>query len=604
MPARKPQTRCRRRTGLTLIEMLVATAVTLLLVGALTQAFQIVGTAVGKNRALLEMAGQLRGVGIRLETDLSMVTVPMTPWPQPGVGKGYFEYVEGWDHDGSPYLIGNTSFGDIDDLLMFTAQSEGEPFVGVRRLFNATGISALESTQAEIAWWSTLTDSNLNGSIDPDLGEDFTIYRRVLLIRPDLWTDLNGNGTEDTGESRLVARLPRPTVVTPNPTYDITDQTDLNRLKNDLLQFYAENDISVRIVRSLSGVDLTLRLVPNSLEDLTRREYRFAHSRIVAENPVSPGNLRYYPRVFPDHIDRDATSATSLPLVRQPDLINAPFVEPGLIKAGLYQGEDVILPHATAFDLRAFDPFAVVAANSGQDIGWGVAGFDDNSSGTTDETAEAGWSGSDDQAVGPGDPGYLVAPAPGLAALSPGRAVVPIGRGAFVDLFYTTKLHQDSSGLYSYILIDGLPASTPLPSPPHSPPPPPPPFSSVNDPSAYASTYYSHFSGAPRTFVNGGSSWLGIYDTLALTATSLAVYDTWSFDYEVDGVDQDGDSDTDEGSDGLDTDTSNGVDDVLERETSPPYPYPLRGLQARIRLIEHDTRQIRQVTVESDFTPE
>jgi hypothetical protein len=48
----------------------------------------------------------------------------------------------------------------------------------------------------------------------------------------------------------------------------------------------------------------------------------------------------------------------------------------------------------------------------------------------------------------------------------------------------------------------------------------------------------------------------------------------------------------------------NGIDDELERETSPPYPIPLRGIQVRVRIIDPDSRQVRQMTVASDFTPE
>ncbi len=88
-----------------------------------------------------------------------------------------------------------------------------------------------------------------------------------------------------------------------------------------------------------------------------------------------------------------------------------------------------------------------------------------------------------------------------------------------------------------------------------------------------------------------------------------AVYDTWSLAYEHDGIDQDGMlfGDTfgiDQGTNGFDDDAVNGVDDVTERETSPPYPVPLRGIQVRLRIIDRDTRQVRQMTVSSDFIPE
>ena len=88
----------------------------------------------------------------------------------------------------------------------------------------------------------------------------------------------------------------------------------------------------------------------------------------------------------------------------------------------------------------------------------------------------------------------------------------------------------------------------------------------------------------------------------------MRVYDTWSYSYERDGINQDGNAMTDEGTDGLDSALPNtqvgAVDEVEERETSPPYPVPLRGIQVRVRVIEPDTRQVRQATITQDFLPE
>ena len=96
-----------------------------------------------------------------------------------------------------------------------------------------------------------------------------------------------------------------------------------------------------------------------------------------------------------------------------------------------------------------------------------------------------------------------------------------------------------------------------------------------------------------------------------------AIYDTWSFHYEHDGLDQDDTSGndnvsdfnpntglTDEGTNGLDDNNQDGVDDFLERETSPPYPVPLRGMQVILRIYDPDTRQIRQATVNRSFVPQ
>ena len=63
------------------------------------------------------------------------------------------------------------------------------------------------------------------------------------------------------------------------------------------------------------------------------------------------------------------------------------------------------------------------------------------------------------------------------------------------------------------------------------------------------------------------------------------------------------DTTTDEATNGLDDDGAHGIDDPGERETAPPYPFPLRGIQIRIRAMEPDSRQIRQVTMVADFVP-
>ena len=94
---------------------------------------------------------------------------------------------------------------------------------------------------------------------------------------------------------------------------------------------------------------------------------------------------------------------------------------------------------------------------------------------------------------------------------------------------------------------------------------------------------------------------------------NTVAWDTWPYHYEQDGINQDvifsgGSGDTvtnalDQGTNGIDDDGMRGVDDPGERETSPPYPYPLRGLQVRIRVVESDTQKIRQSTVVARFVP-
>ena len=79
-------------------------------------------------------------------------------------------------------------------------------------------------------------------------------------------------------------------------------------------------------------------------------------------------------------------------------------------------------------------------------------------------------------------------------------------------------------------------------------------------------------------------------------------YDTWTPVYEADGVAQNGT--TDQGTNGLDDDGANGVDDTNERDTMPPYPHPIRGLKVSLRLVEKNTKQVRQASVIHSFVPE
>lgn len=135
----------------------------------------------------------------------------------------------------------------------------------------------------------------------------------------------------------------------------------------------------------------------------------------------------------------------------------------------------------------------------------------------------------------------------------------PNGRGCFVDLFY----RRHNPALW---LANMFPMGTQPP--------------------------ISFYSDAPQTKSN------------ITAANEQPFYDTWSFHFEQNGIDDDGDSVIDEGTDGIDNDSSNGTDDPGERETSPPYPVPLRGIQTVIRTYEPDTRQVRQARVSTDFVPE
>jgi prepilin-type N-terminal cleavage/methylation domain-containing protein len=101
-----------------------------------------------------------------------------------------------------------------------------------------------------------------------------------------------------------------------------------------------------------------------------------------------------------------------------------------------------------------------------------------------------------------------------------------------------------------------------------------------------------------------------------LASATRRTYDTWSSHYEANGIDDDGVAGIDQGTNGIDNDSDGIIDeppldtnndgtyeDLGEMETSPPYPYPLRGLEVRIRCLDPESRQVRQVTVRHTFVP-
>ena len=146
-PASATRRRCSRHArGITLIEMLISVTLTLLIMFAVVRVFELMGSGLTQGRATIEMAGQLRSVAHRLQQDLDWITVSTRPWVSSESGMGYFEVIEGARSDRDPdgdnvlgvavdvngdgVLDPDTAMGDVDDVLMFTVRSHGEPFVG------------------------------------------------------------------------------------------------------------------------------------------------------------------------------------------------------------------------------------------------------------------------------------------------------------------------------------------------------------------------------------------------------------------------------------------------------------------------------------------
>jgi type II secretory pathway pseudopilin PulG len=357
------------RPGLTIVEMLVAMAITLLIMAAVVTVFANVSSSVTRRRATIEMSSALRNVRETLARDLAGATCPAVPWQRPESNVGYIEIIEGpqndyypsiWlfdgtdsdsvtdsvtdsigsvpgidlrlsslpgsnlggtaanDFNGHGLLIGSNmpigpgtsdvteniptdgrGLGDGDDTLMLTVRNEKEPFVGriPARMSGATPSNSaftawsqdreeVESPLAEVVWYA------LENPVDPNRTFAFgepgfrTIYRRTLLILPDVnyGIDVIPSGI-DFNPSNVAGVLAGPGVV--RVLGPGIGKDDSAQALAALIGFQERFDLSVRLEwdpmlpdgNSSPPTDTPGRWVlrANTLGDLTKRENRYEH---------------------------------------------------------------------------------------------------------------------------------------------------------------------------------------------------------------------------------------------------------------------------------------------------------------------------------------
>jgi type II secretory pathway component PulJ len=316
--------------GYTLVEILVATTLSLMLLGAVITIFANVSQSVGESRSMLEAAEQLRLASTRLQQDLAGVTVTMNPPRNPANNEGYFEYIEGpitattassvAQNTNATPATPDTTVGDFDDILMFTTRSTGQPFVGkVPTTVNPTG--AIQSDVAEVAWF-------VRGR---------TLHRHVLLVAP---------------AANLAGAVPA--------------------------GFYANYDISARVQGGT--------VVANTLGDLTRRECRFAH---VGSFPYDVGASWRWTAggyTFPTlpTLNECSVSGSWLPAVpgsplTLPSGASLDFwtnnancrIADNAMATGSRVADDVILNNVIGFDVKVWDPVAGSYVDLGTGTGTG-----------------------------------------------------------------------------------------------------------------------------------------------------------------------------------------------------------------------------------------
>ncbi|MEC8557807.1 MAG: prepilin-type N-terminal cleavage/methylation domain-containing protein [Planctomycetota bacterium] len=338
-----PRTRSdqRNQSGFTLIEVLVATAVTLLMMIALARSFKIIGDSMQQGRAKLELNNRLRNVVLRIQNDLSNLALDKEV--------GYLEYNDGGQTDGTASLarpgnapvVGASRYGDTDDTLMFTSKAEEVWFTGKVPLFVLRGalipsdpsdpayrenfeMVTVASEYAEIAVFAQPLVSNVgNVSYDPaplvadpsayldanvhthangtvttgdSFPDDFRLHYKVLLIRPDLNVNIAAapavgsvlpstlaTGSDFQGEPWL--RAAPGFGVLPGGSASFSLPTPAC----DMARAHAQCDLSMRRVRATPAQDglpaAADYLAANSLQDLKDPANRFAH----VELPVAGG---------------------------------------------------------------------------------------------------------------------------------------------------------------------------------------------------------------------------------------------------------------------------------------------------------------------------
>ena len=337
-------------SGFTLIEIMVATALTLTMMAAVVQIFAMIGESVSDSRAVLEMCDRLRSTSVKLTDDLSGVTVTMVPPRRSEDYEGYFVIMERDLPIFKGYLAPQAcedgactpdpSVGDYDDILMFTTRGKGDPFVG-RCALSPDGTT--KSNVVEVIWFVRGT----------------TLYRRQLLVAPGV--NLQGVSQAD---------------------------------------FYRNYDLSVH------WDTVNSRLVANSLGDLTRPECRFAYNPDPALFPPRPPYaVKDWDQLgMPTLCECTSsgwTAGTALPPVTvsgsEPfDAWNHPnpwdevdpatghltdYYTSGSPQPGQRVSEDVILTDVIGFDVKVWDPSADAGVGGYVDLGDGGAAPGDPKSG-------------------------------------------------------------------------------------------------------------------------------------------------------------------------------------------------------------------------------
>jgi len=530
----------RHHGGFTIVELLVASTVGLLLLIGVIEAFRQITYAVNKGRANVQLSGQLRNATNLLREDFRGITVQTTPNTTAASAMGYFEIIEGVDND---------SISSADGFDTLTGDTDDVIMFTSRRLGEPFHGRVRGTFVASGQLFENITSPNAE-----------IIYwlepRNTEFLRDGIDNDGNGIIDEllpgDYDSDRAIDTTFDGSV---GASQHNSMQLATLRRRALLIRPDLNNDAGIlpgvttgNLVTFINENDISIHInangtvSANTLADLTLRKNRVAHLPTL---PVNPNRDANFPHPFKTRL--------------------LPF------QYGMFMGEDVVMDQVIGFDVRVYDPLVKIVADRDT--------FDANGDGTI-SAEELKNSGS--EPLTPGDPGYET------------RAHTDaIGHGAYIDLGFASRFIDTNTNSPNFKWV-GVPPNR----------------------SRVLKTVGSLLTLQPRP----GSQLRGIsirplylpapFPVLYPTGSNnfkfnhCCVFDTWTIEYERDGVDQNTNGVVDEGNDGIDNNGSGGIDDIFEAETMPPYPVPLRGFQVIVRAFQNGQQQTRQFTITHDFTPE
>jgi|688.fasta_scaffold26947_8 hypothetical protein len=329
--------------GFSLSELLVASAIALVVMGAVATLLGVFTSALSKSQGTLDLTARMRTTAWQLRQDLAGVTLDIVPGVNPEADEGYFSLIEGPKRDSNAAANTSTLEADTDDVLQLTTRAIPGPFAA---RYNA---DTIEARCAEVGWWLLPAANQTVPGVTL-----YELCRRQLMV-----ASYVGKAPFDPGNSLSGAAVA------------------------SAQQFY---DISLRTEGG--------RLVPNTLGDLGKRENRFVYSAGSLRGTVRDGEdvmltnvISFDVRVF----DPQARAQVVSTIVRYP---GDPTYVAGTGPAGAYvdlgagqaAGLLSLAPDAKSglTGIVAYDTWSLAYEFNGA----GTNGQDDNGDGLPDDSAE------------------------------------------------------------------------------------------------------------------------------------------------------------------------------------------------------------------------